>query len=126
MQLVSSSMVYDDGCNMQGGNMKDGFDGFMPFSGIAKEAYDYFLDSAQRSILFMDALRKRGNTYIQHLDEQQPPVLVFKYEILMDARTFEKNPANYALAKIIDRRAPKPGQKGASERRSDTGEDYQL
>lgn len=106
--------------------MKDGFDGFMPFSGIAKEAYDYFLDSAQRSILFMDALRKRGNTYIQHLDEQQPPVLVFKYEILMDARTFEKNPANYALAKIIDRRAPKPGQKGASERRSDTGEDYQL
>lgn len=107
--------------------MTANLDSFFPFNGIVKEAYDYIVDSAQRSVLFMDILRKRGNTYIQHLDEQQPPVLVFKYEILLDARDFER-PANYALAKIIDRRAPKnqDSSQTNSERRADSGVEYQA
>lgn len=83
--------------------MEPGFNSMIPFSGIAKEAFDYFVDTVQRQILFWDILRKRGNVYIEHLDDQRPLFLVFKYEVIMDARTFEK-PANYALAKIIDRK----------------------
>lgn len=98
--------------------MSFGLDEFAPFTGIAKEAYDYMVDSVQRNILFLDVLRKRGNIYIQHLDEQQPPVLVFKYDIILDAREFDK-PANYALAKIIDRRAKKLPSKIGSDRRGD-------
>ncbi len=98
--------------------METGQNSMIPFTGIVKEASDYFVDTVQRQILFWDILRKRGNVYIEHLDDQQPPVLVFKYEVIMDARTFEK-PANYALAKIIDRRAPRKDINVAEERRDD-------
>ena len=69
-------------------------------------ANEYFTDSAQRSILFADALRRRGNTYIEHLKNGQPPVLVFKYEMILDGREFKK-PVNYSLVRISDRRAKK-------------------
>jgi len=66
-------------------------------------AYDYGVDTIQRSILFMDILRKRGNNYITHFEAGMPPVLTFDYEIVLDGRTFER-PVNYALAAIVDRR----------------------
>jgi len=69
------------------------------------DAYEYWNDASQRSILFTDTLRKRGNIYLDHLDKSQPPVLDFDYEMIMDARTFEW-PANYALVRIVDRREP--------------------
>jgi pimeloyl-ACP methyl ester carboxylesterase len=64
---------------------------------------DYWVDAAQRSVLFMDILRKRGNNYLDHLYKEQPPVLVFDYDMVMDGRTFER-PVNYALVRICDRR----------------------
>ncbi|MGD8701282.1 MAG: DUF3141 domain-containing protein, partial [Desulfosarcina sp.] len=64
----------------------------------------YWTDAAQRAVLFTDILRKRGNIYLDHLEKDQPPVLVFDYEMIMDGRLFEP-PANYALVRIIDRRA---------------------
>ena len=64
---------------------------------------DYVVDSIQRSVLFLDVLRKRGNIYLDHIEQGQPPVLVFDYEIIVDGRTMER-PANYALAHIIDKR----------------------
>ena len=67
------------------------------------QGMDYMTDSFQRSVLFMDVLRERGNIYLDHNDKGQPPVLVFSYEIIMDGRTLER-PANYALARIIDKR----------------------
>lgn len=70
---------------------------------IVQQGYDYLIDSMQRSILFMDVLRERGNTYLDHIDAGQPPVLVFDYEIIIDGRTLDR-PANYALARIIDKR----------------------
>jgi hypothetical protein len=66
------------------------------------DAVEYVIDAVQRSILFTDVLRKRGNQYLANLAQGEPPVLVFDYEILLDARTFEK-PANYALARILPR-----------------------
>ena len=73
---------------------------------------EYWIDAAQRTVLFTDILRKRGNNYLEHLDKGQPPVLVFDHEIVSDGRTFEQ-PVNYALVRIIDRRS-----ESAAERRA--------
>jgi pimeloyl-ACP methyl ester carboxylesterase len=66
--------------------------------------YEYTVDLAQRSVLFWDTLRQRGNNWIEHQRAGEPPVLHFDYEMLMDARKFER-PVNYAMLKII----PPPG-----------------
>ena len=61
---------------------------------------EYTTDSAQRWVLFWDTIRKRGNNFIAHERAGKPPVLHFRYEMLLDARTFER-PVNYALLKIL-------------------------
>ncbi len=60
----------------------------------------YSTDFAQRSILFWDTLRQRGNVFVEHEGAGKPPVLHFDYEIIVDARKFER-PVNYALLRII-------------------------
>ncbi len=60
----------------------------------------YVTDAAQRSVLFMDILRDRGNIYIEHVKEGSPPLLAFKWDIVLDGRTFDR-PVNYALVRII-------------------------
>jgi pimeloyl-ACP methyl ester carboxylesterase len=60
----------------------------------------YGVDFAQRSVLFWDTMRQRGNQFVEHERQGLPPVLRFEYEVLLDARTFEK-PVNYALLRII-------------------------
>jgi pimeloyl-ACP methyl ester carboxylesterase/tellurite resistance protein len=67
------------------------------------DAGSYLLDHSQRSVLYWDILRKRGNNYLSHLEAGQPPVLIFDYEMIMDGRNFER-PVNYALLGITDRR----------------------
>src|ERR1022692_1606202 len=44
----------------------------------------YGVDLAQRSILFWDTLRQRGNNFVEHERQGMPPVLRFDYEIVMD------------------------------------------
>ncbi|MCW7753740.1 DUF3141 domain-containing protein [Desulfobotulus sp. H1] len=63
----------------------------------------YITDSMQRQVLFWDILRKRGNIYLEHLEEGQPPVLVFDYEMVLDGRKFER-PVNFSLVRILERR----------------------
>ncbi len=60
----------------------------------------YATDVAQRSILFWDTLRQRGNNFIEHNREGLTPVLHFDYETVVDGRTLER-PVNYALVRII-------------------------
>jgi hypothetical protein len=66
-------------------------------------AMDYAVDRWQRSILYWDIMRRRGNDFFDNVREGQPPVLVFDYEVIMDARDFDP-PVNYTLLKILDRR----------------------
>jgi hypothetical protein len=66
-------------------------------------AHRYMVDAWQRSILFTDILRKRGNNYFEHIEAGQPPVLVFDYETVLDGRTLEEL-VNYAIVHILDRR----------------------
>ena len=60
----------------------------------------YWIDSMQRGVLFLDVLRERANNMLEHERKGLPPLLDFDYEIVLDARTFER-PANYALARIL-------------------------
>ena len=60
----------------------------------------YWLDAWQRSILCLDVLRERGNTYLEHSAKEAPHVLHFKAEVVHDGRTL-KRPVNYALVRII-------------------------
>ena len=60
---------------------------------------DYATDSMQRSALVFDTLRKRGNSYVDHIDSGMPPVLDFKYEVVVDGETLS-TPVNYMLLKI--------------------------
>jgi pimeloyl-ACP methyl ester carboxylesterase len=61
---------------------------------------DYLLDAAQRSILFLDVMRRRGNQYRDHLAETVPNVLNYEAELIIDGRTLA-HPVNYCLVRII-------------------------
>lgn len=61
----------------------------------------YQIDVIERTILFWDAMRQRGDNMLDHERAGLPPLLDFKYELLCNARTFER-PANYALLRITE------------------------
>jgi hypothetical protein len=63
-------------------------------------AWDYWVDAVQRTILFWDVMRQRGNLYLEHAEKGKPPVLVFEQEMVLDGRTLER-PVNYFLVRII-------------------------
>src|SRR5512134_2816771 len=65
-----------------------------------QNAAQYAVDLGQRSILFWDTLRQRGNNYLEHESAGKPPLLHFDYETVLDARSFER-PVNYALLRIV-------------------------
>jgi len=62
--------------------------------------WKYTVDAAQRSILFWDTIRQRGNVFVEHAGEGLTPVLHFAYETLIDGRTLAR-PVNYALVRIV-------------------------
>ncbi len=68
-----------------------------------KNLNEYLVDASQRWVILTDILRKRGNNYIRHIRNGQPPVLTFNYEMILNAKNFER-PCNYALVRISDRR----------------------
>src|SRR5512132_1956029 len=61
---------------------------------------EYIVDATQRSVLFWDVMRQRGNQYHEHMAKVAPHVLSYAAEIVIDGRTLER-PVNYALARII-------------------------
>ena len=67
---------------------------------VLQDWTEYATDFAQRSILFWDTLRQRGNDWIAHEEAGKPPVLAYRYEMLADGRTFER-PVNHALVRIV-------------------------
>jgi pimeloyl-ACP methyl ester carboxylesterase len=71
-----------------------------PTSGILGPVIDYGVDAAQRSVLFWDVMRQRGNQYRAHLMQAVPNVLNYEVELVIDGRTL-KRPVNYGLVRII-------------------------
>jgi hypothetical protein len=70
-----------------------------PTAGLAKDAWDYWVDAWQRSVLYLDVMRRRGNQYHEHMAEKAPHVLSFKGELVADGRKLER-PVNYGLVRI--------------------------
>lgn len=60
----------------------------------------YWTDAFQRSVLFLDILRERGNIAKVHNASRAPNVLLFEPEILVHGRTLAR-PVNYALVRIV-------------------------
>jgi hypothetical protein len=73
---------------------------FTPALGAFAPAMDYLIDAAQRSVLFWDVMRQRGNQYRDHLAETAPHVLDFEVELLLDGRTLNR-PVNYGLVRVL-------------------------
>jgi pimeloyl-ACP methyl ester carboxylesterase len=71
-----------------------------PISGLVASAVEYLVDAGQRSVLFMDVMRRRGDQYREHVAQTAPHVLQFAAELIIDGRKLDE-PVNYALVRII-------------------------
>ncbi len=67
---------------------------------VARDLRDYLIDAGQRSVLYWDVLRQRGDNYLDHASAGSPPVLGFAHEMVVDGRTLAR-PSNYALLRIL-------------------------
>jgi pimeloyl-ACP methyl ester carboxylesterase len=67
--------------------------------GIFASAFEYLVDSGQRSVLFLDVMRRRGEQYRDHLAETVPHVLNYEVELIADGRNL-KRPVNYGLVRV--------------------------
>ena len=45
---------------------------------------EYLVDAGQRTILFWDVMRQRGNQYLEHQKETVPHVLKYDFEVIID------------------------------------------
>lgn len=61
---------------------------------------EYLQDAWQRSALYAEVMRQRGNQYQAHLKEEVPHVLNFPYEPIMSGRDLPR-PVNYWLVRIL-------------------------
>ena len=68
--------------------------------GMVGPAVDYMIDAAQRTVLFWDVMRQRGNQYREHLAETVPHVLTYEAELIIDGQKLER-PVNYGLVRIV-------------------------
>ncbi|MBP0464148.1 DUF3141 domain-containing protein [Roseomonas sp. PWR1] len=59
----------------------------------------YGLDAWQRSVLFLDVLRERGNAFLEREDDPMRNVLTFGFELVMDGRDLPR-PVNYWMARV--------------------------
>ena len=77
---------------------------------LAVSFQDYVTDFSQRSVLFLDTLRRRGKQFVAHELAGKPPVLHFDYEMVQDGRSFERA-VNYALVRITAPKGVKTDEK---------------
>ena len=67
---------------------------------LVRDVSDYWIDAAQRGLLFLDALHQRSEGYREHQAKIAPHVLKFACELVMDGRRLPR-PVNYALVRIV-------------------------
>ena len=68
--------------------------------GVLSPVAEYLTDAAQRTILYWDVMRERGNAYREHAAQTAPHVLNYEVELIVDGRTLGR-PVNYCLVRII-------------------------
>ena len=62
-------------------------------------AFEYLVDTGQRSVLFLDVMRQRGVQYREHMAEAAPHVLNYAVELIIDGRSLTR-PVNYVLVRV--------------------------
>jgi hypothetical protein len=72
----------------------------------ADDWQEYFTDLSQRSLLFWDTLRQRGDNTLAHERAGYPLLLKFNHETLIAGSDLPR-PVNYSLLRIL----PEPGQR---------------
>ncbi len=65
----------------------------------AQDAWSYWIDACQRSVLFWDVMRQRGNNYLENIAKTAPNVLKFESSLVGDGRKLPR-PVNYGLVRI--------------------------
>ncbi|MCA1494439.1 DUF3141 domain-containing protein [Ensifer sp. NBAIM29] len=65
-----------------------------------QESWQYAIDAWQRTILFCDVLRRRGNQYAEHNSSPVPHVLRFDVKLVLSGRMLPR-PVNYGLVRIV-------------------------
>ncbi|GGX90594.1 hypothetical protein GCM10007160_17570 [Litchfieldella qijiaojingensis] len=68
--------------------------------GFGRDTFAYWRDTIERSVLYLDVMRERGNQYLEHMEQTKPNVLGFDAEVLMDGRDLPR-PVNYELMRIL-------------------------
>jgi pimeloyl-ACP methyl ester carboxylesterase/tellurite resistance protein len=66
---------------------------------LATDWTAYWRDAAERGLLTLDTLRKRGDIFLEHEAAGCPPVLVYDYEVISDGKD-HPYPSNYLLLRI--------------------------
>jgi pimeloyl-ACP methyl ester carboxylesterase len=83
----------------------------LPMSGFVASALEYMVDAGQRSVLFLDVMRRRGDQYREHVAQTAPHVLQYAAELITDGRKLDE-PVNYALVRIIPPKGVEIDMKG--------------
>jgi len=60
---------------------------------------EYLIDAGQRTVLYWDVMRRRGNQYFEHMQKAVPHVLQFEYDPIMTGKDLPQ-PVNYGLVQI--------------------------
>ena len=77
---------------------------YAAFGTAAAALPEYLVDAFQRSVLFLDLLRRRGDEEVEITSRPMATVLSFGHDVLMDGRSLPR-PINYTLSRIV----PPPG-----------------
>ncbi|WP_437880932.1 DUF3141 domain-containing protein [Pseudomonas sp. LRF_L74] len=64
------------------------------------DCWEYLADFGQRSLLFLDTLRQRGDNTLAHERAGYPLLLKFDHELLIDGHDLP-HPVNYSLLRIL-------------------------
>ena len=91
-----TSLSRSPGPAMPDRSAKPVFEPFFPLNPLSS-ILEYWTDSFQRTVLFWDVMRKRGNQAIEHAEAGEPPVLSFRNEVVIDGRTLERGLSRFGM-----------------------------
>lgn len=71
---------------------------------------EFIVDAGQRSILYWDVMRQRGNQFLEHMEQTVPHVLIYDFELVVDGRELP-DPVNYGMVRILPLKDVKTDEK---------------